>query len=179
MSLPLYSSAGYAIIAAAGAIVVIILGFIASLIARSGEMGMTIRRKQMLAFSEVKLEVSFINKTGKNLEFSSICFVDNAKEGLKLISELSDMPICRDDSQYRSVVSKPLGYSILVGKNSSWSGIIDFEIPSNYGYISSPAILMKGSNGRYYLVSFALNFYSTQSSKLKRISKKKSSLKRD
>ena len=68
MSLPLYSSAGYAIIAAVGAIVVIILGFIASLIARSGEMGMTIRRKQMLAFSEVKLEVGFINKTGKNLE---------------------------------------------------------------------------------------------------------------
>lgn len=118
--------AGYAALAAIGGAFVILLGYAASFLFRSGDFLASIRRMAMLEEKTVKLEATFTNKTGKNRVFKNLCLAEKAKGGYHVLARLEALPFPKQDDS--SLVHFEDGYGLLIKKGQTCSYILDFQL---------------------------------------------------
>lgn len=120
----LASSTGYAILAAVGSAFVIVLGYIASILFRSGEFAAYARRMAFLDEKNVKMELSFANKTSRSKTYKNLGLAIKSKRGYERVSFLSHPPFVKGQD------SLQVGHSLslFVGKGEKATFVIDFHL---------------------------------------------------
>ena len=120
----LASSTGYAILAAVGSIFVIVLGYIASILFRSGEFAASIRRMAFLDDKDVKLELCCANKTGKSKTYTHIGLAIKTQQGYQAVAYLNHAPFLKGQDGLQ------VGPSLVlkVNKGAKATFVLDFYL---------------------------------------------------
>lgn len=146
------SSTGYAILAAVGSIFVIVLGYIASMLFRSGEFAASVRRMAFLDGKDVKLELCFANKTSKAKTYTDLGLAIKTKKGYVPVAYLDHAPFLKGSDS----LSVGSSLALTVGKMAKATFVLDFFLKEQSG---TDYYLFCRSGKKCYVASIDLSSY--------------------